>query len=402
MKFSIIFLLLATVSFAAKYEIVSAGRQPDGKTPITVAFNSGSRPLEADAINAKNWTVTAYTLTGQIPGNVRTVTPKNYGPDSRVSLDTCFPDPSGTCEPRFPPDTSNYLITFSKGGQATSKIQPFNREPPKTGSSPSSGRDDSDVYLFGGLNSAVGSRPTFTIDSFIDWHPLNGFGVNASIKTDNRKKVDPDSFAVKLDYVRLLATPSGNSGGGIHFGGAKFKFDYAGVEFDRDRKNLNFVTSPYVFLSFHAYTTNPATGNVLFTWNLAPKLGLEAGNNFRNSLNENGYGGFVRSLGGARNYFIFRKVLGLERIQLTTDYEVRLPNKAELFSNSTVRVNGQDIRVYRYTRNARHHLTDDLSFMINQYWGLSVKHEYGSLPPVFNMVDHKVSVGLTFKLKEDH
>jgi hypothetical protein len=39
--------------------------------------------------------------------------------------------------------------------------------------------------------------------------------------------------------------------------------------------------------------------------------------------------------------------------------------------------------------------------MINDYWGLSVKHEYGALPPVFNFLDHKVSIGLTFKLKEN-
>jgi hypothetical protein len=38
--------------------------------------------------------------------------------------------------------------------------------------------------------------------------------------------------------------------------------------------------------------------------------------------------------------------------------------------------------------------------MFSDALGISLKYQYGSLPPAFKFVDHSTSVGLTFKLKQ--
>lgn len=41
-----------------------------------------------------------------------------------------------------------------------------------------------------------------------------------------------------------------------------------------------------------------------------------------------------------------------------------------------------------------------LNFMITEYVGIQIKHQYGSLPPAFNFVQNSGSIGLVFGLKE--
>jgi hypothetical protein len=384
MRIIVLAVIATACASAADYKIASVSH--DSKlTKITVRF-TGTMPSKADAENPSHWSVTAYA-----PDAIdATVVPRvaaEYELFGQVNLQVTFN--TAVVNPDY------ILVVFHANGQVADKAQSFNRKAPPSGATKPEGRDDSSIYAFGGINAGVGAKPTFNIDSFIDLYPtLSGFDFNASVKTDNRKKVDPDSFMIKLGYEWALGARGHSTSSGPHFGGVKFKFLPAGTEFDRARKNLNYAGSGLMFLGFHAW--NP--GNTI-VWNLTPRLGLEAGNNFRNSLNDNGLGGFVRALGGGTNIFIFRKIPGFDRVSLTTDYEVRLPNQAELFSDSTIKVNGQDTPVYRYSRQARHHLTNDLSLMLNDYWGFSVKHEYGSLPPTFNLVNHKVSIGLTFKVK---
>ena len=111
---------------------------------------------------------------------------------------------------RFPTGTTSYSVTFaSASGGVVAGPTPFDRPPVTTVAAPSTGKDDSAVYLFGGINAAVGSRPTLNIDAKVDFHPsIHGFGIKAAALTDNRKKVDPDSFSAKLDYVHVINTPA--------------------------------------------------------------------------------------------------------------------------------------------------------------------------------------------------
>jgi len=42
----------------------------------------------------------------------------------------------------------------------------------------------------------------------------------------------------------------------------------------------------------------------------------------------------------------------------------------------------------------------ELTFKLNDYFGITGKYEYGMLPPVFRLLDHKVSFGFTITAKQ--
>jgi hypothetical protein len=42
----------------------------------------------------------------------------------------------------------------------------------------------------------------------------------------------------------------------------------------------------------------------------------------------------------------------------------------------------------------------DLNMMFSKAFGITAQYRWGSLPPVFQLVDHRVVVGLTLQLKQ--
>ncbi|MEO8597559.1 MAG: hypothetical protein ABI759_29845 [Candidatus Solibacter sp.] len=380
------------------YKIRSIGRRPDSSA-ISVNFLTSSAPPADEAEATENWRITIFATNAPV-ARVTGVRIIDFQVSRLLELTFCLSntDPCPANRAVLPPGTQAYSVTFqSASGVAVAPPTPFQKPVPAGGAAASSGKDDSTVYLFGGINTAVGTKPTFNIDAAVDFHPTTrGLGIKAATITDNRKKVDPDSFNVKLDYVYVLASPSAPPDGSqIFFQGLLLHWDYAGVEFDRKGKNLNFTTVPYVALPFTASMWD-AAGNPLHTWNMELRAGTEGGSNFRNSLNPDGYGGILRTWAGASNAFILRKLGGFERITIGSSYDIRLPYKRELFNHPDADGNA----VYSLSRKARHYLTNAVTFGINDYWGLTVKHQYGSLPPAFNFTDHKISMGLTYKFKE--
>lgn len=389
MKHLLCFLTLVSgVALGAdKYAIDAMGLSKDGK--IHVRFIDSAAPSDADAKDGSHWLVEAVTQDAVIPGTISGALTTNdaYATIPVVTLPVQFMESS-----TFPVGTVRFVVIYSQGGDVATQTALINKkEVPE-----SKTNSDSNVTVFGGINAAVGSKPTYNIDAALDLHPmLSGFGVKADVKTDNRPRADPDSFSGKLDYRFLLTSPKSTIGRQTVFQGAELQLDYAGVEFDRAGKNLNFVSSPYLVLPFAFHTA--AAGAVTNTLGLDLKLGMEAGNNFRNSLTREGYGCFVRTLGGAAANLTFRAVPGLSKLVLGSSYEVRLPNKAELLGTTDT---AGDTR-YMYSKKARHWVSSSISLFFNSHWSLTAQHSYGALPPVFNFTDQQLSFGLKYTLKNN-
>jgi hypothetical protein len=53
-------------------------------------------------------------------------------------------------------------------------------------------------------------------------------------------------------------------------------------------------------------------------------------------------------------------------------------------------------------KGTRHYFGSDLDLMFSDPLGISLKYRYGSIPPAFKFVNHAVSIGLTFKIKQAH
>jgi len=55
-------------------------------------------------------------------------------------------------------------------------------------------------------------------------------------------------------------------------------------------------------------------------------------------------------------------------------------------------------------RNTRHYVQVDAAWNVTKLFGVQAEYKYGSLPPMFELVSHQVSVGLLFKASyaKDH
>lgn len=261
-------------------------------------------------------------------------------------------------------------------------------------------RNDADIYISGTVSPSVGAAPTYSIDSSLKY-TLRQWGENAvfaagQVKTDNRPTADPDSFSWNVGYRRTGLRSS------------MFEWDFAGMQMDKKANALNFYSAPkLVWNSQHLFKgieKTKKTGQPYLTpkvlVGLDVRLGMEFGDNFRDDFtitDNKGLGRFLRGVPGASAYVVVPNVWHFNKISLTSTYLARIPTSDELFLETR---NHTPKPVPMLTSNTRHYLQNDLQFMITDYVGFEIKHQYGSLPPAFSFVDSRVSVGLVLQLKQ--
>jgi hypothetical protein len=85
-------------------------------------------------------------------------------------------------------------------------------------------------------------------------------------------------------------------------------------------------------------------------------------------------------------------------LSLNVSYIARKPFSDEPFV-SPQRVDGKRTSVIELRQNLRQEVEAALSWNITTFAGIQAQYKYGSLPPVFKLADHQLSVGLTFKAK---
>lgn len=88
----------------------------------------------------------------------------------------------------------------------------------------------------------------------------------------------------------------------------------------------------------------------------------------------------------------------LNDISIESSYIRRWPLRAEVTFEEDDDGNLQPVRINKAPRD---YVTAKLTFGFTKHIGLSVGYEYGSLPPTFKLIDHKTTIGLTYKVKID-
>jgi hypothetical protein len=129
--------------------------------------------------------------------------------------------------------------------------------------------------------------------------------------------------------------------------------------------------------------------------------GFEFGDNLRNDYavvnkSSRGEGPFLRGLGGATAYLVVPSIWHLNKITFTSSYTARVPTTDELFLETRHRKDPLPL----LTSKTRQYVEDSVNFMFTDYFGIQIKHKYGSLPPAFRFVDNSGSIGLLFAFKE--
>ena len=264
---------------------------------------------------------------------------------------------------------------------------------------PAANKASADMYLSGAYVGGVGAKPAYEVDAVVGspvWIPGH---VPAGAEVDKRQYVvsvtgkaattdkpsfDPDSFSAGVSLARRYPKALDDHGRSYF----DFKWNAADWEFSRVDKAFNFVSTPTLIYDVGGAVLR-ADRTVAAAASLDFYGGVEVGTNLENKIVAGGYGGIARFVPGAALNLVFPKALGLKSISFTSDYRDRILGEKEPFIDTRGKT-----RTY-LARGSRHHISNTLTLQLSDYVGISIKHEYGSLPPAFKLVDNKVTIGVT-------
>jgi len=268
-------------------------------------------------------------------------------------------------------------------------------------------KSTADNYLSGSFSPAIHSAAQYTIDfkgSYVKQIGLSPFyaGGIATVSTDQRPTADPDSFLVSgvLQWV-IKASPSDKP---PPFWSIPktwiLNWDVAGLEFDRQTTTKTFISSPIVEAPKRIFGTPKS----LCSLGVFPYFGIETGSNLSNALNSGGSGFVFRGeLGASVSLKFNTKLSYLSAIAITSNYTARIPGVAEIFTNTHyISETGKTVSLYSLSTQTRNHVKDELDITIAKPVSITVKHEYGELPPGFRTVHNKVSIGLSVMLFQNN
>ncbi|MGD0586746.1 MAG: hypothetical protein ABSA86_13415 [Oryzomonas sp.] len=272
---------------------------------------------------------------------------------------------------------------------------------PQTGLVKGTGKS-SDVYVNLSYSPGISGPPQYSIDTSVGLlfqlpsettRDYGALGFLGAVKTDKRPTADPDSYRFFGVYQHVLTHKAY-----WPLQGVLFTWLAGGSEFERKANNINFISSP--LLDFPIRLRGRIDNNKQVVPVLIPEIGMEIGDNFMNAVNPNGQGAIARGvLGGNLTVSFDPKMKQLQSIHLMSSYKLRLPARAEVFTNTMTNASGTTVDVPFLTTKPRHYIKNELDFTLWDPISLSVTHQYGDIPPAFRLVDHTVTIGLTLALQ---
>jgi hypothetical protein len=268
--------------------------------------------------------------------------------------------------------------------------------------SPSKGRNDSNVYLSGEIDGAHGAKTQFSTDTKLDLpHSTNGLfgevGLFFDLKASTAKSADADSmdFGVKLRTGHIFhrrLDPDGR----FHVPDKRIitgiTFDLMpGIESDRRFRNINTLLG--LKLSFVTNSTRifgQTLGNAIY---LQPFIGYEIGRNIKSPVDAAQGRGVSRGTAGASLYVNLTpgRTSGLS---FQADYVRRFLLRRE---TSFTQDDNKKLIPLGVGKGPRDYVKSTFEFDLTDFTGITLSHEYGRLPPNFDLVDNKFSFGLVHK-----
>lgn len=260
------------------------------------------------------------------------------------------------------------------------------------------GREDANIYLSGEYSGASGTKFNGSADVKIDipfrkilHNRIHSFGPFFELKASTDPKADPDSLNFGLNWEWPIWRYRGDD---LQFPIRRINWRNAPkIESGRDFDNTNFIwESRFRFIS-RTYASKH------MTFYFRPFIGQELGANINSPVRE-AQGKFLyRPLAGTTLNLIFpMQSAGLHAISFEGSYIRRWPLRPEV---SFEEDDDGNLKALTIGKSPRDYVTAKANFDFTKAFGLSVGYEYGELPPNFKLVDHKTTIGLTYKIKID-
>ena len=417
-----IFLLTwcASLSFAQPSFKLVGTTEPEPGTSIIDVDYTGPKPADASPYllpgNWKvRWSTTADSATTSV--SVRSLSVDTETHKLRLELTGILP-PAEEMVSKYwtvlfnPPDASPELpqvvsstpsIAQKPAGVTKDcKNKQSDRKPffcpPAAGQTP-------DVSFTGSFLAAGGTKPIYAFSvkgNLVS--PKVVLGLNPGLAADieinqnvqppnNRTRFDPDSITAGLSFTRTIPVQKSR------LYGINLQFGLPSGEFTRSDPSSNIIVS-----GMSSFVLNPwkLSGHKSAFVTLYPLLGFEAGHNLNKPtqissvpVDLSNYNGIFRGLAGGDAVF---GVASPDRttnvFAITTTYRVRLPALDEPFEKTLHQITTVDL-----TTKARNWIQVEVTYApwAFKYVALDAKYQYGSLPPLFNLVDHKFTLGLTLQ-----
>jgi hypothetical protein len=348
----------------------------------------------------KLWHVTVYNKSkasaNLVPAPPVTVTAVNPAADYlRSGQVTLITDAGYSLDP-YPSTPIIVKVDFVGGESLATAMLPTTISPPAP---PSAGCNAGPVaqqpgtsyvnYCFSGIwIPQVGSHPLYTTSSDVSGAlklGMGSIGIRAQESAASSTVLDPNAFSAAIFYQSVLA----NSSPIPHVMGVYFNWNLATVEFDRKKKNTNLGTNVDL-ITAPEFVIPLSLGQL---GGLDLDEGIEAGHNYKNNIDPNGFGTVFRDLLGAQYVKIFapeRPVKALSKIKITSQYQTRI-----LFENEVITraVHGKLIPYEGH--QARNWVSTEFDYMFTKNVGVTLKHDYGALPPGYVVIENRATVGFT-------
>lgn len=349
---------------------------------------TGPLPMASVLEAPASWHITARAP--EKPLLVETVaSPPVWNPSTRrvelIFNDATLSDPS----------TYGWKILFT-GDDLNLIVE--SEDAPADGFKAAKGKNDADLYASGTWLAGRGSAPIYAFDTKLNW--TNEIGATpwdagilfaASMNSDAKLPVDSSTF--DLDAISL-------AGAARYWGWAPIAVDFQPrLEFTKDLGVGDGVVAA------RAIYYAPPVQTVVFY----PFVGFEVGKPlrkpdtlFKQPVDLSGWTSSARLVAGAVTaFYLFQPKPTADNpyaLSVNVAYTARKPFTDEPFV-TTKTVDGKPAKVTELNQNVRHEIEAALVWNITKYAGLQAQYKYGSLPPVFKLADHQISVGITLKAK---
>jgi hypothetical protein len=410
----------------------SASGKASGNCVTVNVRATGIPPAPSDLLNSQNWRVQAQDSDGNAKA-VQGVEQVSYRINSGQVILTfptdaihpVNPDKAGWTPLFLPPNQSLSATAASSFSGALQAAK---------------GRDDADLYISGGYIAGVGTKPIMILDvklgysdalfkypSLFEPPPKDGstpkgvkqpnlrlgfygeLSSNVGAQAPNdRTRIDPDSASAYSTILENIRLPHN-----ALFYGLKWELQPAGGEFSRKYPESNFISGGKVSL------TSELVVKKAWGLDLIPSVGFEGGTNlnkpsmlFGRPVDLSRYDGIARLRAGANAHlYIYRKIPSPGddyAFTLTGSWIARVPFTPEPFT--TYAYLPDPMTPSNITRqqtvalgtNTRHYVEVDAAWNLNKLLGFSASYKYGAQPPLFEFVDHQMSLGVLFKASYAH
>ena len=396
----------------------------DSKRSFIAVTFSGGKPDVAKAVDSTEWRVVAIPRDAKANPIVLPTKPEFYkrpnGTTDQGQVRLVPSDGKPVADDidlllvQFDPQGTGLTGTWKAPGQqaAGGTTKPAIKQNPDRFVAATS-KQSAALYFSGLYSPAIGSPPQYSIDAVVNpqFHltsenPCNPrLGFNAQAKTDKRPTVDPDSYTVSPSFSSFVLGCGANAASLFSGRSVLLTWNILGPEFEAKGKDLNLVSAPMLtdFFRLWPLPSTPTTTKERFTAYLSPTAGLEFGTNLKNGVDASGSGTILRAVAGAdfSARYLLPQGYGVKKILLTSSYWARIPAFSEISTNTMVPAGSTKPKdIFSLSTSIRNHVQNELDFMFTDAWGITIKHEYGRIPPAFRLVDNTTGAGLVFMFSQ--